>query len=66
MRDPEKIKEYQKKKNDEYAVERGFKDFDELWANSKFGGKAKEQEFIQINQDNPITKGSTALIRNPN
>ena len=66
MRDPEKIKEFQKKKNDEYAVERGFKDFDELWANSKFGGKAKEQEFIQINQDNPITKGSTALIRNPN
>ena len=25
-----------------------------------------EPEFIQINQDNPIKKGSTALIRNPN
>ena len=66
MRDPEKIKEFQKKKNDEYAVERGFKDFDDLLANSKFAGKAKEPEFIQINQDNPITKGSTALIRNTN
>jgi hypothetical protein len=40
MRDPEKIKEFQKKKNDDYAVERGFKDFDDLWANSKFGGKS--------------------------
>ena len=59
-------KEFQKKKNDEYAVERGFKDFDDLLANSKFAGKAKEPEFIQINQDNPITKGSTALIRNTN
>ena len=66
MRDTEKIKEFQKKKNDEYAVERGFKDFDDLLANSKFAGKAKEPEFIQINQDNPITKGSTALIRNTN
>ena len=43
MRDPEKIKEFQKKKNDEYAVERGFKDFDDLWANSKFGGKSPKQ-----------------------
>lgn len=24
-----------------------------------------ESEFIQINQDNPVTKGSTNLIRNP-
>ena len=40
MRDPEKIKEFQKNKNDEYAKERGFKDFDDLWANSKFGGKS--------------------------
>lgn len=66
MRDTEKIKEFRKKKNDEYAVERGFKDFDDLLANSKFAGKAKEPEFIQINQDNPITKGSTSLIRNTN
>lgn len=40
MRDPEKIKEFRKKKNDDYARERGFKDFDDLMANSKFGGKA--------------------------
>ena len=40
MRDPEKIKEFQKKKNDEYAKERGFKDFDDLLANSKFAGKS--------------------------
>lgn len=40
LRDPEKIKEFQKKKNDEYARERGFKDFQDLWENSKFGGKS--------------------------
>ena len=40
MRDPEKIKEFQKNKNDEYAKERGFKDFDDLLANSKFAGKS--------------------------
>ena len=40
MRDPEKIKEFQKKKNDEYAVTKGFKDFDDLLANSKFAGKS--------------------------
>jgi hypothetical protein len=44
MRDPEKVKEYRKKKNDEYAVERGFKDFDDLYNNSKFGEKAKTKE----------------------
>ena len=40
MRDEEKVKEFRKKKNDEYAVERGFEDFDDLLANSKFAGKA--------------------------
>ena len=44
MRDEEKVKEFRKKKNDEYAVERGFKDFDDLYNNSKFGGKAKTKE----------------------
>ena len=44
MRDPEKIKAFQKKKNDEYAVERGFKDFEDLYNNSKFGAKAKTKE----------------------
>jgi hypothetical protein len=39
MRDPEKIKEFQKKKNDVYAKERGYKDWDDLMANSKFGLK---------------------------
>lgn len=41
MRDPDKIKEFQKKKNDEYARTRGFKDFEDLYNNSKFGLKAK-------------------------
>lgn len=44
MRDPDKIKAFQKKKNDEYAVERGFKDFEDLYNNSKFGAKAKTKE----------------------
>jgi hypothetical protein len=42
MRDEKKVKEFRKKKNDEYAMERGFKDFDDLLANSKFAGKSKE------------------------
>ena len=45
MRNPENVKAFQRKKNDIYAQERGFKDFDDLWANSKFGGKSpKHQE----------------------
>ena len=50
MRNPEKIKEFQKKKNDDYARGRGFKDFDDLYANSKFGGKAQET-FSNTNKD---------------
>ena len=38
MRDPEKVKEYKKKQNDEFAVSRGYKDWEDLKANSKFGG----------------------------
>ena len=41
MRDPEKVKEYRRKKNNEYAKEQGYKDWDDLMANSKFGGKTK-------------------------
>ena len=41
MRDTEKIKEFQKKKNDEYAVTKGFKDWDDFMANSKFAPKKK-------------------------
>jgi hypothetical protein len=41
MRDPENIKAYQRKKNDEYAKEQGYKDWDDLMANSKFNGKTK-------------------------
>jgi predicted house-cleaning noncanonical NTP pyrophosphatase (MazG superfamily) len=37
MRDPEKVKEYRKKKNDVHAQEQGYKDFDDLLKNSKFG-----------------------------
>jgi hypothetical protein len=39
MRDPEKVKAYRKKKNDEYAVSQGFKDFDDWIANSKWAKK---------------------------
>ena len=44
MRDEEKVKQFQKKKNDKYAVGLGFKDFNDLLANSKFGEKAKTKE----------------------
>jgi hypothetical protein len=37
MRDPEKVKEYRKNKNDEYARTQGYKDWDDLLSNSKFG-----------------------------
>ena len=36
MRDPEKIKAFHKKRNDDFAKERGFKDWDDLAANSKW------------------------------
>jgi predicted house-cleaning noncanonical NTP pyrophosphatase (MazG superfamily) len=36
MRDPEKVKEYHRRKNDEYAKERGYKDWDDLMSNSKW------------------------------
>jgi hypothetical protein len=39
MRDPEKVKEYRRKKNDEFAKEQGYKDWDDFMANSKFGLK---------------------------
>lgn len=41
MRDPEKVKKYRRKKNDEFAITRGYKDWDDLLANSKFGYKDK-------------------------
>lgn len=37
MRDPEKVKEYRQKKNDDYARSEGYKDFDDKLANSRFG-----------------------------
>lgn len=36
MRNPDNVKAYQRKKNDEYAREQGYKDWDDLLANSKF------------------------------
>jgi hypothetical protein len=36
MRDPEKVKAYRRKKNDEFAVSQGYKDWDDLMANSKW------------------------------
>lgn len=42
MRDPENVKAYRRKKNDIYAQEQGYKDWDDLMANSKFAPKKKE------------------------
>ena len=39
MRDPEKVKEYRRKKNNVYAQEKGYKDWDDFMNNSKFGFK---------------------------
>jgi hypothetical protein len=36
MRDPEQVKAYNRKKNDKYAQEQGYKDWDDLLANSKW------------------------------
>lgn len=36
MRDPEQVKAYNRKKNDKYAQEQGYKDWDDLVANSKW------------------------------
>ena len=42
MREPEVIKAYQRKKNDEYAKSQGYKDWDDLMANSKWTKKHGE------------------------
>ena len=36
MRDPDKIREFRRKKNDEYAKEQGYEDWDDLYSKSKF------------------------------
>jgi hypothetical protein len=41
MRDPEKVKAYRRKKNDEFAVSQGYKDWDDLMSKSKFAKRAK-------------------------
>ena len=41
MREPEIIKAYQRKKNDEYAKSKGYTDWDDLVANSKWTKKAE-------------------------
>jgi hypothetical protein len=41
MRDPEKVKAYRNKKNDEYAKTVGYADWDDLMANSKWVKKAE-------------------------
>ena len=40
MSDSEKVKEYRRKKNDDYAREQGYKDWDDLLANSKWNKKS--------------------------
>jgi hypothetical protein len=37
MRNPEKVKEYRQKKNDKFAKDQGYKDWNDLLKNSKFG-----------------------------
>jgi hypothetical protein len=44
LHDAETKKAYYRKKNDEYAVERGYKDWDDLTAHSIFAPKKKEDE----------------------
>ena len=44
MRDPENVKAFQRKKNDIYAKERGYKDWDDLMANSKFAPLKKKED----------------------
>ena len=44
MDNPEKVKEYRRKKNDLYAQEQGYKDWDDLLANSKFGDLRLKKE----------------------
>jgi hypothetical protein len=42
MREPEVIKAYQRKKNNEYAKSKGFTDWDDLVANSKWTKKNEQ------------------------
>lgn len=41
MRDPDKVKEYRRKQNDIFAVKQGYKDWDDLMANSKWNKKCE-------------------------
>jgi hypothetical protein len=43
MRNPEKVKEYRMKKNDEFAIKQGYKDWDDLKANSKWLNNGKDK-----------------------
>ena len=43
MREPEASAAYRRKKNDTYAVEQGYKDWDDLVANSKWSKKKSEK-----------------------
>jgi hypothetical protein len=44
MRDPEKVTEYRRNKNNIYAQEKGYKDWDDFMNNSKFGLKNINKE----------------------
>jgi hypothetical protein len=50
MRDPEKIRLFQRKKNDIYAQEKGYKDWDDFMDNSKFGFKNQVNKEENIDQ----------------
>ena len=42
MNDPETRRQYYRMKNDLYAKEQGYKDWDDLYENSVFGKKKEE------------------------
>jgi hypothetical protein len=44
MHDKETKKAYYRQKNDKYAIEQGYKDWDDLLAHSKFGPKNKNND----------------------
>jgi len=44
MRNPEKVKEYRRKKNDEFAVQQGYENWDDLMAKSKWTKKNIDNE----------------------
>ena len=51
MRDPDDVKAYRRRQNDKFAVEQGYKDWDDLLANSKW--TKKDVEIVTDAIENP-------------